>query len=103
VAGSFIVRLRGPVDGKALSLVPRAKGCLVVVPPTGVRVLIATKPADFRKGMDGLAAYAKEAFKADLFSGVISVSRAKQQHHPARLARLDTHEARQPLASRSHR
>jgi len=29
----------------------------VIVPPTSVRVLIATKPVDFRKGMDGLAAY----------------------------------------------
>ena len=28
----------------------------MIVPPTGVRVLVATKPVDFRKGMDGLAA-----------------------------------------------
>jgi hypothetical protein len=33
----------------------------VIVPPTGVRVLIATKPVDFRKGMDGLAAYVEQA------------------------------------------
>ena len=29
----------------------------MIVPPTGVRVLVATRPVDFRKGMDGLAAY----------------------------------------------
>ena len=37
----------------------------------GVKVLVATKPVDFRKGMDGLAAHVQEAFKTDPFSGVI--------------------------------
>jgi len=50
----------------------------VIIPPTGIRVLVATKPVDFRKGMDGLAAYVQEAFKADPFSGVIYVFRAKR-------------------------
>ena len=50
----------------------------MIMPPTGVRVLIAIKPVDFRKGMDGLAAYVQEAFKADPFSGVIYVFRAKR-------------------------
>jgi transposase len=50
----------------------------VIVPPTGIRVLVATKPVDFRKGLDGLAAYVQEAFKADPFSGVIYVFRAKR-------------------------
>ena len=50
----------------------------MIVPPTGIRVLVATKPVDFRKGMDGLAAYVQEAFKADPFSGVIYVFRAKR-------------------------
>ena len=27
----------------------------VTGPPAGVKVLVATKPVDFRKGMDGLA------------------------------------------------
>lgn len=49
----------------------------MIVPPTGIRVLVATKPVDFRKGMNGLAAYVQEAFKADPFSGVIYVFRAK--------------------------
>ncbi len=50
----------------------------MIVPPTGIRVLVATKPVDFRKGMDGLAAHVQDAFKADPFSGVIYVFRAKR-------------------------
>jgi transposase len=32
----------------------------VLIPPGPVRVLVATKPVDFRKGMNGLAALVKE-------------------------------------------
>jgi transposase len=45
--------------------------------PHRVRVLIATKPIDFRKCMDGLAAVVKEHLRADPFSGTIFVFRAK--------------------------
>jgi transposase len=50
----------------------------MIVPPTTVRVLVATKPVDFRKGMDGLAAYVQETFKTDPFCGVIYVFRPKR-------------------------
>jgi transposase len=50
----------------------------VIVPPTSVRVLVATKPVDFRKGMDGLAALVQEQLRVDPFSGVIYVFRAKR-------------------------
>ena len=50
----------------------------MIVPPTGVRVLIATKPVDFRKGMDGLAAYVEQQLQADPFSGVVYVFRSKR-------------------------
>lgn len=50
----------------------------MILPPTSVRVLVATKPVDFRKGMDGLAALVQEELKADPFSGVIYVFRAKR-------------------------
>lgn len=46
--------------------------------PTGVRVLIATRPVDFRKGMDGLAALVQEHLGADPFCGTIFVFRAKR-------------------------
>jgi len=50
----------------------------VIVPPGGVRVLVASRPVDFRKGMDGLAALAKETLAQDAFSGTILVFRAKR-------------------------
>jgi len=50
----------------------------VIAIPSGVRVLVATRPVDFRKGADGLAALAKEVLKQDPFSGVVLVFRAKR-------------------------
>jgi len=50
----------------------------VIVPPTGIRVLVATKPVDFRRGMDGLAAYVQQHMQSDPFSGVVYVFRAKR-------------------------
>ena len=50
-----------------------------MIGPTGaVRVLVATKPVDFRKGAEGLAALVREEMKADPFSGAIYVFRAKR-------------------------
>jgi transposase len=45
---------------------------------SGVRVLVATKPVDFRKGADSLAALAKEALGQDPFSGTMLVFRARR-------------------------
>ena len=50
----------------------------MIVPPTGIRVLVATKPVDFRKGMDGLAAYVQLALQSDPFCGIVYVFRAKR-------------------------
>jgi transposase len=50
----------------------------MIVPPAGVRVLVATKPVDFRKGVDGLAAFAQSTLRLDPFSGVVLVFRAKR-------------------------
>ena len=44
----------------------------------GVRVLIATKPVDFRKGADGLIAIVREALGEDPFSETIFVFRSKR-------------------------
>jgi transposase len=43
-----------------------------------VRVLVATRPVDFRKGAEGLAALVREQMQADPFSGAIYVFRAKR-------------------------
>jgi transposase len=50
----------------------------MLIPPGPIRVLVATKPVDFRKGMDGLAALVKEQLKGDPFSGVIFCFRSKR-------------------------
>jgi transposase len=50
-----------------------------VIGPTGaVRVMMATRPVDFRKGVDGLAALVREVMGADPFSGTVYVFRAKR-------------------------
>ena len=39
-----------------------------MIGPTGaVRVMVATKPVDFRKGAEGLAALVRETMEADPF------------------------------------
>jgi transposase len=50
----------------------------VITPPAGARVLLATRPVDFRKGAHSLAAMAAEALGADPFSGVVLVFRSKR-------------------------
>jgi transposase len=50
-----------------------------VIGPTGaVKVMVATKPVDFRKGAEGLAALVRETMGADPFSGAVYVFRAKR-------------------------
>jgi transposase len=44
----------------------------------GMRVLVATRPIDFRKGADGLAAVVSAALGQDPFSGTVFVFRAKR-------------------------
>ena len=45
---------------------------------TDARVLVATRPVDFRKGAGSLAAMVKAQYGADPFSGVVYVFRAKR-------------------------
>lgn len=44
----------------------------------GARVLLASRPVDFRKGAHALAALAVEVLSADPFSGTVLVFRAKR-------------------------
>ncbi|HUL06867.1 MAG TPA: IS66 family insertion sequence element accessory protein TnpB [Candidatus Acidoferrum sp.] len=50
----------------------------MIVPPAGVRVLVATRPVDFRRGADGLAAIVQTVLRHDPFSGTIYVFRCKR-------------------------
>lgn len=46
----------------------------MIAVPAGIRVLVATKPVDFRRGADSLAALVREQLKHDPFSGTIYIS-----------------------------
>jgi hypothetical protein len=45
----------------------------VIAAPPGVRILLAARPVDFRKGMDGLAALVQQALRADPFAGDVFI------------------------------
>ena len=50
----------------------------MIAPPAGARILLATKPVDFRKGAHSLAALAAEVLGADPFSGAVLVFRSRR-------------------------
>lgn len=50
----------------------------MIGPNGAVRVMVATRPVDFRKGAEGLAALVRETIGADPFSGTVYVFRAKR-------------------------
>jgi transposase len=50
----------------------------MIAVPAGVKVLVATRPVDFRKGADGLVALVREALGADPFSETIFVFQSKR-------------------------
>ena len=50
----------------------------MIAVPAGVRVLVATKPVDFRRGADSLAALVREQLRHDPFSGTIFIFRSKR-------------------------
>jgi transposase len=41
--------------------------------PAGVRILLASEPADMRRGVDGLSALVRRQFEEPLFSGTLFV------------------------------
>ena len=43
-----------------------------------MRILVATEPADFRKGIDGLARLCREQLRQDPFKGVLFVFRNRR-------------------------
>ena len=50
---------------------------MIAVPP-GVRILLATRPVDFGKGMDGLAALVQQVLRTEPFAGEVFVCRPKR-------------------------
>ena len=50
----------------------------MIVASQNVKIVVATKPVDFRKGHDGLAAVVQNELGLDAHSGIIVVFRAKR-------------------------
>ena len=50
----------------------------MIAVPAGVKVLVTTRPVDFRKGADSLAALVREQIQQDPFSGTIFIFRSKR-------------------------
>ena len=50
----------------------------MIAAATDVKILVATKPVDFRKSADGLAALVREQLRHDPFAGTIFIFRAKR-------------------------
>jgi hypothetical protein len=46
--------------------------------PGGVKIMVATRPVDFRRGMNGLVALVASALAADPYCGDVFVFRAKR-------------------------
>ena len=51
----------------------------MMMPAHKVRILVATRPVDVRKGHDGLAALVQSALQEDPFTGTVFVFRAKRR------------------------
>ena len=50
----------------------------MMIPGTELQVLVATRPVDFRRQADTLAAFVQETFGLDPFCGAVYVFRAKR-------------------------
>ena len=50
----------------------------MIFPSNRVRILVATKPVDFRKGHDGLSALVQSVLRKDPFTGMVFVFRSRR-------------------------
>jgi transposase len=50
----------------------------MITPPARGRILVATRPVDFRRGLDGLAALVQEVLRQDPFAGDVFIFRSKR-------------------------
>ena len=59
-----------------------------------MRILVALEPADFRKGIDGLARLCRTELKSDPFSGAIFLFRNRRGTAVKRVLSASVHERR---------
>lgn len=74
----------------------------MIFPSNRVRIMVATKPIDFRKGHDSLAAMVKNELHKDPFTGTVFVFRAKKgsEQEEFEIVRLGrTHHERRWMSS----
>ena len=71
----------------------------MIAAPAGVKVLVATKPVDFRRGAEGLVALVQEQLRHDPFSGTIFIFRSKQAEPTTFCIRFAIRDSRLSLAS----
>ncbi|MGZ5154723.1 MAG: IS66 family insertion sequence element accessory protein TnpB, partial [Burkholderiales bacterium] len=64
--------------GMAARCAAGREGSNMIAASADVKVMLATKPVDFRKGADGLAALVREQLRHDPFAGTILVFRSKR-------------------------
>jgi len=50
----------------------------MIAPAAGVRIMVASRPVDFRNGLDGLSALVQQALRENPFAGDLFVFRAKR-------------------------
>ena len=72
------VTVRLDADGSACGDRFCAERLGMIFPSNRVRIVVATKPVDFRKGHDGLVAYVKRALRRDPFTGTVYVFRSRR-------------------------
>lgn len=53
----------------------------MMFPSNRVRIMVAAKPIDFRKGHDGLAALVSSVLRKDPFTGTVFVFRSRRADH----------------------
>jgi transposase len=70
----------------------------MIVPAQAVRVVIATRPIDFRRGHDSLAAYVQNELKLDPHSGALIVFRSRRAQLSTFCIRFSRGEDRLSLA-----
>ena len=70
---------------KMLAIIPcintgtKATSMILGVPPRpGPRIMLASSPVDFRKGLDSLAALVTQALASDLYTGDVFIFRSKR-------------------------
>jgi len=81
VVGDVVIRVGvGADEGQLTRAIRAARAAVLVMFAQGgpVKVFVATRPVDFRKGIDGLALAVQEMFGLDPFCGAVFVFRSKR-------------------------